>query len=182
MNNDEIKELYPIKLSDYNIEWPMYFEEEKKWLYNILDFMNPFRIEHIGSTAVPGLRAKSTIDLLVEIPEEFSEIERMKSVLTDHGYIYMQEQTRHIMFVKGYGPTGIEPISYHLHFGPLDQSWLWDRVYFCDYLKKHPETAMEYQVLKEGLAEKYEYDREAYTESKGDFIKRITELAVLKRL
>ena len=41
---------------------------------------------------------------------------------------------------------------------------------------------MEYQILKEQLAEKYEYDREAYTESKGDFIKRITELAVLKRL
>ena len=60
--------------------------------------------------------------------------------------------------------------SYHIHMGPLDQEWLWDRIYFRDYLINNPDEAGNYGKLKKRLASRYTYDREAYTESKAGYI------------
>ena len=94
-----------------------------------------------------------------------------------NGYIHMKEQQNHLMFVKGYTPTGLSKESFHIHMGSIDQDWLWDRLYFRDYLRMNPSVAKEYENLKKELASIYKHDREAYTESKASFIKRITELA-----
>ena len=59
---------------------------------------------------------------------------------TKNGYIYMKDQTCHLMFVKGYTPSGLEDISFHIHMGPLTQNWLWDRIFFRDYLKHNREV------------------------------------------
>ncbi len=171
MNKHQLGKLYPVTLTRYNSDWPILFEKEKAILLDILG--HDLKIEHIGSTAVPGLSAKPVIDILLEKPASMSD-EQVIQKMTVHGYIHMEEQTRHLMFVKGYGPSGLEKESYHVHIGPLDQNWLWDRVYFRNYLRENNSEAIVYEKLKMKLAQKYPNDREAYTEGKSDYIRRIT--------
>lgn len=80
MNKDELGILYPIKLVGYDPKWPYLFLKEKGILERI--WRAQIRIEHIGSTAVPGLSAKPTVDILMERPEDVSDdkiIERMEA-------------------------------------------------------------------------------------------------------
>lgn len=176
MTRQELGRLYPVALSRYDERWPGLFESEKRRLLEILGREVALRIEHMGSTAVPGLAAKPTIDILVEIPEVLAPgpvIERM----VQHGYIHMEEQRKHLMFVKGYSPAGLERESFHVHMGPGDQDWLWDRIHFRDYLRRNPSEAQRYQALKLRLAAEHRHDREAYTEAKADYVQRITAAA-----
>lgn len=174
MNNAELGKLYPISLSPYDPQWPVLFEKEKDRLHKI--FNRSLKIEHIGSTAIVGLLSKPTIDILVEKPNGMSDDHIIRK-MTDNGYIHMTEQVRHLMFVKGYSPSGLEKESCHIHMGPLDHHWLWDRGYFRDFLIENPQEARIYENLKKDLALKYKNDREAYTDGKENYIKRITEKA-----
>lgn len=177
MNKEQLGRLYPITVVKYDSNWSLLFEKEKRTLTDILSSEIALRIEHIGSTAVPNLSAKPTIDILVEIPEESYISDLIINKMCENGYIHMKEQKNHLMFVKGYSPTGLEKESFHIHMGSKQQEWLWDRVYFRDYLRMNSTVALEYERLKNKLAESYKYDREAYTENKSEFIKRVTELA-----
>jgi len=174
---ERLGRLYPISICEYCEKWAELFEKEKEILNKLLGKDRALRIEHMGSTAVPGLAAKPTVDILVEIPEEETTREQIIIVLKNAGYIYMNERKDHIMFVKGYSPEGLEKESYHIHMGTREQSGLWERLLFRDYLREHKEDAREYEILKRKLADECRYDREEYTNRKSDFIKRITELA-----
>jgi GrpB-like predicted nucleotidyltransferase (UPF0157 family) len=165
---------FPIELVAYNPRWPELYEEEARLLKEQFGDLI-IRIEHIGSTAVPGLAAKDTIDILVEIPS-FEVAEReIVPVLMDQaiGYGYPNgSPPGHMAFWKGYLVGGQK---YHYHMAPAGHP-IHDRVYFRDYLRRHPDTAREYEALKYRLAEIYHYDREGYTEAKADFIVGITEI------
>lgn len=174
MNKKELGQLYPIFLTDYDKNWPILFEKEKAILISIFD--SDLKIEHIGSTAVAGLSAKPTIDILIEKPDNMNDEQIIKK-MADNGYIHMKEQSKHLMFVKGYNSTGFEKESYHIHMGPLNQSRLWDRIFFRNYLNKNIDEARIYENLKKKLALEYKNDREAYTEGKSDYIKMITKKA-----
>ncbi|WP_018759175.1 GrpB family protein [Paenibacillus terrigena] len=177
MNRDDLGKLYPITVVPYDANWTSQFKNEKQILTNILSSEIALRIEHIGSTAVPHLSAKPTIDILVEIPKENGVSNLVISKMTQNNYIHMKEQKNHLMFIKGYSPTGLEKKSFHIHMGTKDLNFLWDRVYFRDYLRANPTVAKQYEDLKFKLAEIYKYDREAYTENKTEFIREITKLA-----
>jgi GrpB-like predicted nucleotidyltransferase (UPF0157 family) len=91
MKETELGRLYPITIHPYNPHWPQWFAEEATQLSQLLGpRFSP--IEHIGSTAVPGLAAKPTIDILVALPPDV-DTSAVKSILTHHDYIYMLEQT-----------------------------------------------------------------------------------------
>lgn len=177
MNKEELGKLYPITIVEYDSSWPLLFEKEKETLIDILGPQIALRIEHIGSTAVPNISAKPTIDILVEIPEDSGISDLIVSKMCDNGYILMKEQKNHLMFVKGYSPTGLEKESFHIHMGSDKEEWLWDRLYFRDYLRMNADVALEYEELKNKLAKSYKHDREAYTDSKRDFVVRTTETA-----
>ena len=67
--------------------------------------------------------------------------------------------------------------THHLHVVPFG-SRLWiERMAFRDYLRRHPDVAADYSNLKRQLAEQYRFDREAYTDAKEPFIRRIVALA-----
>lgn len=171
MTKEELGHLYPIIIEPYNPEWKEYFQQERALLLGL--FSDNLAIEHIGSTAVVGLSAKPTIDILLEKPAILTDPEIIE-IFTKSGYIHMKEQTNHLMFVKGYTPTGMEEISYHIHMAPLNESWLWDRTFFRDYLNQKKQYRHEYEELKIALAKQYKHDREAYTSMKTDFITKIT--------
>ncbi|NMA61184.1 MAG: GrpB family protein [Firmicutes bacterium] len=172
-----LSKTYPIILSEYNPTWPEWYREEKGNLERLIGTENIKRISHYGSTAVPGLTAKPTIDILLEINETV-DIDNLIDALPSEEYICLDEAKLtiptpppHLMFLKGYLPHGFAEKVYHIHVVyPGDHDELW----FRDYLIAHPEIATEYGTLKRRLFLEYEYDRDGYTEGKGEFVKRIT--------
>jgi len=137
------------------------------------------RISHYGSTAVPGLTAKPTVDILFEIAETV-DIEELIALMPEGEYICLRREgnslSEHdrVMFIKGYTDTGFADKVYHIHVrNPGD----WDELYFRDYLIAHPEIATEYAELKRRLFKNYEHDRDGYTAAKSEFIKEVTKKA-----
>ena len=166
-----------IVIADYDPFWPQRFEHEAANLRTILAEELIHRIEHIGSTAIPGMPAKPIIDMLVEI----SSFDRAKAIaiprLQAQGYDYIWRSDRppgHMMFIKRSSPNG--PRTHHLHMAPAGHK-LWDRVYFRDYLRAHPEEAQRYAQLKRDLANRFPTDREAYTHGKSAYVQYITAKA-----
>jgi GrpB-like predicted nucleotidyltransferase (UPF0157 family) len=134
------------------------------------------RIDHIGSTAVDGLLAKPIVDILLQIGNDCDSGD-LKDKLAAAGWLLMAEQTNPYLqldFNKGYTPEGFAERVYHLHARRVGD---WDELYFRDYLIAHPQTAAEYATLKRRLFADYEFDRDAYTEGKGDFIRDCTAKA-----
>ena len=176
MTNEELWALFPIILSEHRAEWTKFYEQEKDTIISALGIKNISRINHIGSTSVPGLIAKPTIDILLEIPTD-ADIPSLTAALISAGYICNTQPNNpapHLMFMKGYTPQGFRGQAVHLHVRfPGD----WDELYFRDYLRSHPETAKSYGKLKQNLQLRYEHDRDAYTEAKTDFIQEATRLA-----
>ncbi|MDD3627321.1 MAG: GrpB family protein [bacterium] len=176
MTPEELGKLFPIILSEPKEDWPVLFMKEKKSLEKLLGKKNINRIEHIGSTAIPGIMAKPTIDILLEIFES-AETGKIIEILKNHGYHYIEHKENpppHMLFVKGYTPEGFKGQAFHVHVRyPGD----WDEIYFRDYLQTHPEDARDYERLKIKLSKRFKNDRDGYTENKTGFIKKITGFA-----
>lgn len=68
--------------------------------------------------------------------------------------------------------------THHIHMATAGHK-LWERLYFRDYLRKHPEEAARYSQLKRDLARQFPSDREAYTNGKSEYVARITTKAKL---
>ncbi|MFH0760852.1 MAG: GrpB family protein [Bacteroidota bacterium] len=172
----ELGRLFPIIISEPDSDWPKLFHQEEFIIRKALGETNISRIEHIGSTAVPHLKAKPTIDILLEVPGDTDKDFIIKKLAKlDYHYICRPENPApHMMLVKGYTIEGFQGQTYHVHVRfPGD----WDELYFRDYLKAHPDIAKEYGNLKVQLSEEYRNDRDGYTDKKTDFIKRITGIA-----
>lgn len=172
--------IYPIILSEYNPAWSEWFSEEKANIERLIGAENIARISHCGSTSVPGLTAKPTVDILLEVNES-ADIDKLIAALSSPEYIFLKEEALtmttpppHLIFLKGYLSDGFAEKVYHIHVRyPGD----WDELYFRDYLIAHPETAAEYAALKRKLFKDFEHDRDGYTNAKGEFIKEITKKA-----
>ena len=169
MTLEELWQLFPIILSEHDPDWRKYYEEEKTLLGK--SFGNLLvRIEHIGSTAVEGLIAKPTVDILLEVDPSASP-DTVRRTAERCGYTVMSEKTvreYRLDLCKGYTPQGFADKVFHLHIRhPGD----WDEIVFRDYLRQNPGKAREYARLKTDLQKRFEHNRDAYTEAKGDFIR-----------
>ncbi len=175
MTNEELWQLFPIILSEHDVKWSRKYKQEQKLLLRAIgDAVK--RISHIGSTAVPGLSAKPTIDILLELQND-ADTSRFKQNILGLGYLFSPQPENpppHMMFMKGYTPHGFEGQVFHLHVRYYGD---WDELYFRDYLIEHPETAAEYAQLKHQLGEWYRHNRDAYTDAKTVLIKPVTALA-----
>ena len=174
---EQFGRLFPVTLTDYDPNWKNIFEKEKQRLIVTLQTDNIYRIEHIGSTAIPFIKSKPTIDILLEVNESTgnkSIIHSIKSM----GYHYIpkpENPAPHMMFVKGYSKEGFVGQAYHIH---VRYPGKWGEISFRNYLNKNPHLAKEYEKLKIKLAGKYKNNREAYTEGKTEFVNRINEYAM----
>lgn len=175
MTIEELWQLFPIILTPYNPAWPQWFAKEAASLRQLLPTQIR-RLRHIGSTSVPGLTAKPTIDILLEIADN-TDLAALQDTLHTHGWMTMACQPPpdyRLDLCKGYTPNGFAERVFHLHIRFLGD---WDEPLFCEYLRQHPETAQEYVDLKTALAVPYKHNRDAYTDAKGDFIRRVVQLA-----
>ena len=176
MTHAELWELFPIVLSKHNPVWKDNYAREKVALQDAIGQDNIARMSHYGSTCVPNLLAKPTIDILLEIRAN-TNLEELLTSMVSCGYIHTKQPDNpapHMMFVKGYTPKGFEGQVFHVHVRYRGD---WDELYFRDYLLQHPDIAAEYGRLKLGLKREFQHDRDGYTRAKTEFIARITKRA-----
>jgi GrpB-like predicted nucleotidyltransferase (UPF0157 family) len=179
---DRIKRVLQEEVSivPYDPAWPRMFEEEKKHLLDCLPQDLIRRVEHFGSTAIPGLAAKPIVDLLVEVDSLEETKARIAPVLEAQGYDYFWRATHgedgppfYAWFIKR-NSAGVR--THHIHMVESDFEH-WDRLLFRDYLMAELETAKEYETLKLALARDYPNDRIAYTNGKTEFVVRVMHVA-----
>lgn len=171
MSLEELWQLFPIFLTEHQIDWKEWYLKEEIFLKK--EMPPGARISHIGSTAIGSIWAKPIIDILVEVPKE-SKLSDYKDLLANCGYICMHENAKKISFNKGYTEKGFAEKVYHLHLRYIGDN---NELYFRDYLIEHPDVASEYEKLKLKLWKEYEYDRDAYTNAKAEFVQKYTEKA-----
>jgi GrpB-like predicted nucleotidyltransferase (UPF0157 family) len=126
------------------------------------------RIEHIGSTSVPGLSAKPIIDILVSVAH-FGPVDPYIERLESLGYAYFPVLGNADRYAFGKGI----PHTHHLHIVEQDSEAYLLPLAFRNYLRSHPEAAQQYETLKRALATRFQHDRAAYNQAKTDFIRSI---------
>jgi GrpB-like predicted nucleotidyltransferase (UPF0157 family) len=158
----------PIVIREYDPRWPELFCELRDGLPAGLR-MRARSIEHVGSTAVPGLAAKPIIDIDVVVADE-ADVAEAIAMLAAAGYPHKgdagvpgraafdqpQHLPEHHLYVC---VEGAGPLVAHLRLR--------------DHLRANPDTAGEYAALKRELAAAYGDDREGYTEAKTAFIEAV---------
>jgi GrpB-like predicted nucleotidyltransferase (UPF0157 family) len=164
-----------VRLAPYEDEWTCLYEEEKARLQaavgdQVLD------IQHVGSTAIPGIVAKPILDVAVAVRSFEAAFVCIEPIVA-LGYEYHGENgiPRRHYFVLRDPDTGHTLI--HLHMNELDGPDWENQILFRDYLLAHPEAAAEYATLKRDLATQYPQDRDAYTDAKAPFIQQVLRLA-----
>ena len=174
MTDEERAKLFPVILTKHTPEWKNWYEEEK---INILSNVNDVAsIHHYGSSSIPNILSKPTIDILIEVEADV-DLEGMKNTFIQLGYDYMKYgKAPSMLFVKGYTVEGFAEKVFHVHV--IYKEDYQPEILFRDYLISHPNMAKEYEELKIELKNQLEFDRDAYTNGKTEFIKRISNIAV----
>jgi len=163
----------PIEIVPYDGCWLARFADEREALAKVLQPWLRGPIEHVGSTAVPGLAAKPVIDIMagVETLEASrAAIERLETF----GYCYAPyaADVEH-WFCK---PSPALR-THHLHLVPVHSALWVARLSFRDALRADTELARAYAALKLELAARFRNDREAYTQAKAPFIRAVLAAA-----
>ena len=164
----------PIYVVPYDPSWVDKFESEKASLEQLLAPWRKGPIEHVGSTAVPGLCAKPVIDIMAGV-HTLEESRPAIAAATALGYCYAPYQADLEHWLCKPSPAFR---THHLHLIPVGSPQWLRPMAFRDYIRAHSEIALEYEALKRQLAEKHPLDREAYTEGKRAFIDRVTDVAL----
>lgn len=172
---EELWQLYPIILRAHNPAYAIWYEEEKARLLQLLRDHPISRVSHIGSTAVAGLIAKPTVDILLELPAGY-DINAVVQLLPQDDWIPMQQNDalETLDLGKGYTSTGFAERVFHLHVKPSGD---WGELYFRDYLREHADIARQYEALKRTLKMQFEHNRDAYTGAKSAFVLENTQRA-----
>lgn len=175
MSLEELWQLFPIILKEYNLDYQNWYELEKDRILNNIKTGDIARINHIGSSAVKGLISKPTIDILLEV----NSCDNIKELIADleligWGLMSQKNDPLKLSFCKGYTPNGFAEKVYHLHVVYHDD---WDELYFRDFLIMHPDIANEYGKLKLQLLNDFKQDRDGYTKAKTNFILKYSNIA-----
>ena len=161
-----------VEIAEYDPAWPAAYERERALIADALADL-VLAIEHVGSTAVPGLGAKPVIDITVGV-RTLVDGEKCIGPVEELGYEYRGDGEipgRHYFrkFTRGERTHHLNIVEHKGDF--------WERhILFRDYLREHPQEAQDYYELKVRLAERFGTDRLGYNEAKTAFI----ELALAK--
>ncbi len=158
------------------------FAQEAERIWQVLGNDLVVEIEHIGSTAVPGMAGKPVVDIMVgvcSLVNAKSTIPALESL----GYVYWRENPDpgRMFFVKGMPPYAKQR-THHVHIVGVDSEFCQEHKLFCDYLRRHPEEAKRYEALKRDLAASFRSDREAYTNGKNDYIRAVMAKAQCEKM
>ena len=161
------------EVKKYDSIWKTLFQKEKDILQTILG-RDAIKIEHIGSTAVPGLPGKPTIDVLV-VMNNLSRIEQYLSKMVSAGYQDLGEYVRSgtQLFVREKNGTRLV----NIHFFPEGHPHIAEMLAVREYLRNHPREATAYGELKQKLAVQYPENYGAYRKEKDIYMTNLLSRA-----
>jgi len=170
-------EINTVKLEEYTPRYKELFNAEKE---NLLRLLEPLKeqivqIEHVGSTSMPGIKAKPIIDMVIAL-KDLTIIDDIKEILVKENYIYrgpIESENDRYQFLKGNSVKR----DYHIYFTTLNSDVWYDYVLYRNYMLDHPKELKQYEALKEKLARLYPNDRRNYLKHKQAFINSIHEKA-----
>ncbi|MBD3208477.1 MAG: GrpB family protein [Candidatus Nealsonbacteria bacterium] len=166
-----------VRLSPYNPRWKKLYEQERKRIVSVIGG-HILDIQHVGSTSIPGVKAKPIIDIAIGVRDLKTGRNCIKP-LEELGYEYKHDagiKGRHF-FAKGSEKNR----TYYVHVEKLNGQLWKNHILFRDYLRAHKQAVREYNKIKEGLAEKYKDDRDSYSAEKNSFIEEIIRKAERNR-
>lgn len=161
----------PIKVVAYDTDWPAQFES---WQALITKVLKPaaLRIEHVGSTSVPGLAAKPIVDVQVSVAD-ISDEEMYVPELERLGVQLRSRDELHRYF----RPFADRPRDVHVHVCPAGSGWEREHLLFRDYLRATPIARVVYVEAKQAASRVWTDDGWAYTDAKSEVILNILEEA-----
>ena len=156
-----------VSLAPYDPRWPALFLQEAERLSAL--FPQLLNVEHIGSTAVPGMSAKPIIDILAGV-QSMAVADGLFERILARGYTTSREFNASLADRRWFMRSSGGRRTHHLHVVVhLGQVWQ-ERLRFRDLLLQNPSVAESYSQLKAELAVRFQHDREAYTNAKAEFI------------
>ena len=180
---EEFQKVFPITLKDYNPQYQKMYQQAAMTIRNIIGDQWIVRINHIGSSAIPGLIAKPVVDILMEVDGtcRITELlEKLQTIGFGTEICNRSENPFRMLLSKGMTCEGFAQEVFLLH---VRYAGDWDELYFRDYLLEHPDTAKEYGELKErilkeineGKIERMPNGRpNGYSNAKLAFVKKIS--------
>jgi GrpB-like predicted nucleotidyltransferase (UPF0157 family) len=160
----------PVEIVEYDPAWPARYAAERERLTPLLAGAE---IHHFGSTAVPGLAAKPVIDMIVLVSDLDTPI---AALVSSAGYRFPRAYNATLTHRRFLCYPTASHRTHHLHLVD-EREELERRLRFRDRLRADPTLAVQYAALKRMLSDRYRNDREAYTEAKGAFVKRVEQPA-----
>jgi GrpB-like predicted nucleotidyltransferase (UPF0157 family) len=170
----------PIVIAPYDPQWPVEFETERVRVSAALGRLAR-RIDHNGSTAVPGLDAKPIIDIQISV-DELEPIDTYAKPLANLGYVHVPHADDAVC--PFFHRPAEWPSTHHIHVVRAGGTEERRTLAFRDFLREHRDAAEEYAELKRRLATRYDASdagpREAYAAAKSEFIERIVQTALTR--
>jgi len=160
----------PVIIEDYDPRWPQLFEMLRSRIASVLDEL-AISIEHVGSTAVPGLAAKPIIDIDVLLRSS-TDLPVVIGRLAELGYEHKGD-----LGVSGREAfqANAAAVQHHLYVCSSGSPEYHRHIAFRNYLRAHAADANAYALLKRQLASKFGSDREGYNKAKSEFVQRILQ-------
>ena len=162
-----------VVLTTHQCSWKQLYLQEAQHIQMALGDA-ALQVEHIGSTAIPGILAKPIIDLMVGIAS-LSTADTLLTHLERIGYEHRTQDTVSGRLMLAKGPP--HQRTYYLSLAEVESRFWREKLLFRDYLRRHPETAKAYEHLKQELAQQYHDDRSSYTAGKSTFVAQILQSA-----
>lgn len=161
----------PVIIENYDSRWPQLFETLRSRLSAVLNELAD-SIEHVGSTAVPGLSAKPIIDIDILLRSS-SDLAVVIRKLAEVGY-----EHRGDLGVSGREAfrANASNIQHHLYVCPPSSREYVRHIAFRNHLRAHLADANAYALLKRELASRFGSDRERYNQAKSEFVQRILSM------
>ncbi|MDW2886534.1 GrpB family protein [Exiguobacterium artemiae] len=161
-----------VEIQASSSQWEQRGLQEKIKLSNILSQFDVKEVEHIGSTAVPGLSAKPIIDMMVRVIS-FEKINEIIDTLVSNNWNYVPPELDGQDWRRFFVQVEKDKRVAHLQLIQVNEVRWEEQIKFRDKLRADPSLIKEYGEIKRKLAKEYRDDRERYTQGKSDFINRV---------
>jgi len=156
-----------VRLSDHSSLWAELYREEEKRITAAAGHLL-IEIQHIGSTAIPGIKAKPILDMLAGVAQLENAL-LCKAPLESIGYDYIARAGIANDYVFGKGV----PRTHYLHVVKYRGAKWTNHLCFRDRLRSDPELAQAYERLKEELSRKFSDSWGKYHDAKSKFISEV---------
>lgn len=167
-----------VVISEYDANWPSLFEEEAHRLRARLG-SSALRIEHVGSTSIPGLAAKPVIDIQVSVAS-LAPHGRYVDAMAALGYRHVALGDFDLVYPFFHKPAEW-PGTHHVHLCEAGGEQERKHLVFRNHLRAHPQVAAQYEALKRELARTHDtstpQSMETYSLSKSEFVADVLRAA-----